>query len=400
MLHLLTFSTVDFVGLYANPALGRADLLGKRVGGWPDPESLSSSRPDLIDHGVEEAGPRAEAPGHRFHHEVAHRLAYLEAYGRRALQEKIDQRPDFVLVSPQVNPIGLLVDVWPPETRAVLCTYDVESVRMERLHRAGLTSRPEEELTAAVRFERANLQAYDGIVAVSDQDRAEFAARYGIDPRRLAVVENGVDTGFFAFHERKTVDRPLVAYVGSLGYPPNRDAALRLLRHIMPLVRREVPQAGALVVGKGMDDEVRRAADPRWDEAIGPVEDVRPYLERASVVCVPLRTGSGTKYKVLEAMSAGVPVVCSPVAAEGLALETGAHAIVQASDADLARGVVAVLGSAVGRRIARRARAFVERRHSWPRVMAGLADWLKYIHALPPARRRQAEPLPGASRMR
>jgi glycosyltransferase involved in cell wall biosynthesis len=370
--HLLGLSAVDFVGLYPNPERGRPDVLRDRVGGWPDPEALSSARPDLVGPLGTAAGDPAGVPAGDFHHEVAHRLAYLDAYGRRALQDRLDQGPDFLFVSPQVNPIALLVEV-PAATRAVLCTYDVEAVRMERF---------ESEVEAAARFERANLARYDGVVAVSELDRRELAARYALPPDRIAVVENGVDTSYFAFHERSPGERPLVAYVGSLGYPPNREAALRLLRQVLPLVRETVPGAGALVVGQGIDDELRAAADPRFDEVVGPVDDVRPHLERAAVACVPLRSGSGTKFKVLEAMSAGLPVVCSPVAAEGLALEAGTHAWVGRSDEELARGVGALLRPTVeSRRMAQRARAVVEARHAWPRVLEGLAPWLADLRA-------------------
>jgi glycosyltransferase involved in cell wall biosynthesis len=223
---------------------------------------------------------------------------------------------------------------------------------------------------------------------VSDGDRRELVARYGLDPGRVAVAENGVDTGHFTFHRRPPGGRPLVAYVGSLGYAPNKEAALRLLRDIMPLVRHEVPDAGALVVGQGADDELRAAADPGRDEVTGPVDDVRPYLERAAVACVPLRAGSGTKYKVLEAMSAGVPLVCSPVAAGGLSFQHGEHAWVADSDTELARAVTVLLRGNGAAPLAGRARAWVEARHAWPRVLAGLADWLAELRVRPAVRRR------------
>jgi hypothetical protein len=108
--HLLTFSTVDFVGLYPNPARGRPDILADRVGGWKDPASLAAARPDLV-RPLAFPGDGWAAAASAFHHEVAHRLEYLETYGRRALQDRVDGRPDFLLLSPQVNPMALRVEV-------------------------------------------------------------------------------------------------------------------------------------------------------------------------------------------------------------------------------------------------------------------------------------------------
>jgi len=121
----------------------------------------------------------------------------------------------------------------------------------------------------------------------------------------------------------------------------------------------------------------------------GPVADVRPYLAMASVACIPLVVGSGTKYKVLEAMSAGVPVVCTPVAAEGMHLEHRDHVWIAHSNNALADAVCHLLGAPDGAaRMAQQARNLVVDRYSWERTLDGLDDWLERLRQLP---RRVAE---------
>ena len=116
----------------------------------------------------------------------------------------------------------------------------------------------------------------------------------------------------------------------------------------------------------------------------GLVEDVRPYLASASLLCVPLLAGSGTKYKVLEAMAAGLPVVASPLAAEGLDVASEHHLLVGESDAQLADAVQRILKDPVlARRLAEQGQSFVEGRHTWDIALSGLSDWLAELASLP-----------------
>src|SRR6202007_1921099 len=128
-----------------------------------------------------------------------------------------------------------------------------------------------------------------------------------------------------------------------LTYLPNQQAAWRLIRQIMPIVRQRYPHACLWVVGQRPDAALLAESDGIRVVVTGKVDDVRPYLAQASVACVPLISGSGTKYKVLEALSAGVPMVCSPLAIEGLELEDGRHVLLGRSDAEMAAAIAQLL---------------------------------------------------------
>src|SRR5206468_215326 len=111
----------------------------------------------------------------------------------------------------------------------------------------------------------------------------------------------------------------------AMEYPPNTDAALYLIEEILPLVQRTVPAAQALIVGRDPPARLRSAGQRPGVTVTGFVDDVRPYLERATVFAAPLRFGAGIQNKVLEAMAMEVPVVASPLAADGLRTEDGAQ---------------------------------------------------------------------------
>jgi glycosyltransferase involved in cell wall biosynthesis len=157
------------------------------------------------------------------------------------------------------------------------------------------------------------------VVFISGRDRE---AVMGGAPRAV-VIPNGVDFDYWR-RPQDTEPTKTIVFTGVLDYRPNADAALHLIRRIAPIVRRSVPDVEIVIAGRNpMRDLVAEASCwPRVTVA-GSVQDLRPYLARAAVFLAPLRFASGMQNKLLEAMSMEVPVVTTPVAADGLRLENG-----------------------------------------------------------------------------
>lgn len=387
---LLENYRLRYFSVWDGPIQGREDPLRPRLDHWrtPNADERVLTRPGKIaqilqrlrSSGWPVIGPRLPADV------AAHSWAVraLAPALRRAIAA---EEPDLILVSPQVNPVGRLLDSLPTQTRMILGTYDVEAVRVQRFAAAsrGL-KRIALQLDArrSEVFERENLARFDGIIAVSEVDAAIYRSRYGVLPERLVVIENGVDPAYFGFARRDVFPPPpTVVFAAAMGYPPNEDAAWRLVRHIMPRVRRSRAARLALV-GQQPADGLRREHDGEQTIVTGEVEDVRAHLAEASVACVPLRFGSGTKIKVLEAMSAGVPVVCSTVAAEGLGIVHEEHALVADSDEALAANITRVLGDrALAARLSATGRSLIEARYAWDRCLSPLLPWLDHIRSLP-----------------
>src|SRR5262245_5310150 len=149
---------------------------------------------------------------------------------------------------------------------------------------------------------------------------------------RATVVPNGVDTVFWRRTSRERGTNT-VAFTGAMDYPPNTDAALYLVEEVLPLVQRAIPEARALLVGRDPTPRLARAGQRPGVTVTGFVDDVRPYLEQATVFAAPLRFGAGIQNKVLEALAMELPVVASPLAADGLRTEDG-----QTPPAQIAQG--------------------------------------------------------------
>jgi glycosyltransferase involved in cell wall biosynthesis len=329
-------------------------------------------------------------PGSKYHFESSMHLkslqAYVATYVRRFLRE---HKPQFLVVSPQSNGLALLLEDDIGETRTIMASYDVEAVRLERL---ALASTGHTRINAniqarrAAQFEADNLVRYDGVIAVSELDRQVFIQRYKLDPQRVAVVENGVDTDYFAFHDRQKTKAPAVVFVATMGYEPNHLAAMRLVDSIMPLVWKQVPEAQVWIVGQGPRPELLSRSDGKRVFVTGSVDSVRGYLSNAQVMCAPLTAGSGTKYKVLEALSAGVPSVCTALAIEGLEIIPDQHVKVADDNAGIAQQIAELIqnpGEAA--RLAANGRKLVQEKYAWSVALQTLRPWLEKIAQMPKA---------------
>ena len=192
----------------------------------------------------------------------------------------------------------------------------------------------------------------------------------------VRVVPNGVDLAGFAYVEDRRPAARLV-FAGNLGYFPNVDAAVFLVRDVFPRVRAAVPGAELRLVGARPTRRVRALARRAGVSLAASVPAVAPELAAATVAVAPLRAGSRLQNEVLEAMAAGTPVVATAHAVAGLALGAGEEVLVADDAAGLAAAAVALLRDpARARAQARAARALVERRYRWEDSAAGVeAAW-------------------------
>lgn len=167
------------------------------------------------------------------------------------------------------------------------------------------------------RAERLMMQQAQHLLFATLRDREVLIG----DSARATVIPNGVDTQYW---QRSTAQRGAqqVVFTGAMDYPPNADAAQHLINDVMPLVWRDHPQAKALIVGRDPLPRLKAQAS-NLVEVTGFVDDMRPYLDQATVFAAPLRFGAGIQNKLLEALAMELPVVATPLASDGLRTERG-----------------------------------------------------------------------------
>lgn len=203
-------------------------------------------------------------------------------------------------------------------------------------------------------------------VATTSDDDAEVFERWGA--RHVVVVPNGVDTKAIA-HQAPPTGAEL-AYVGQYGYRPNVLAARELVEDILP----RVPGATARLIGRDPGPEVERLAGPAVT-VTGEVADPIVELRRARVLVVPLRSGGGTRLKVLEALAAGTPVVSTPFGVAGLGLRDGEHVLIGETAEELAGLATRVVADdALAAALSEQGRALVDASYDWSIVARPLVE--------------------------
>ncbi len=137
-----------------------------------------------------------------------------------------------------------------------------------------------------------------------------------------------------------------VLFVGGFDHTPNVDAALWLVRDIMPLVWERAPDTCAMIVGNAPPAEVRALAGDRV-LVTGFVPTIDPYFARARASVSPLRYGAGVKGKIVSALQAGVPVVTTGCGNEGIQLQHGVEALVGETEQEIADAILRLLDDPV-----------------------------------------------------
>lgn len=234
-----------------------------------------------------------------------------------------------------------------------------------------------------LRYERQMLARFDGVLAVSESDSRTFARLYPDAIRGpVHVVATGVDTDYYTPGScadpaaSSTKNRSMV-FTGSMDWLPNEDAMLFFCREILPLIRREEPDATLSIVGRAPTPAVSALARQHGVTVTGTVDDVRPYVRDAAVYLVPLRIGGGTRLKIFEAMAMAKAVVSTKIGAEGLPITHDEHVWIADGPQEFARAVVTLLRDAdLQRRLADAARALVLERYDWSAVAGQLEDAL------------------------
>ena len=221
--------------------------------------------------------------------------------------------------------------------------------------------------------ERAVCQRMDVTLVCSDEDAALFGDLAPGASR--AVVPNGVDTSFFADSGTTQEEPGNLVFVGTMGYFPNEEGARFFCREVMPLLQNGELSPRVYLVGKDPPASVRALDDGRSIIVTGRVEDVRPYVERAQVFVVPLRTGSGTRLKILEAFSMGKAVVSTSVGAEGIPARNGKEILLADDPETFAIQVQRLLESSELRQeLGRAAHELVKETYDWTSISRQLLE--------------------------
>jgi len=225
------------------------------------------------------------------------------------------------------------------------------------------------------RYERWLLGQFDRILVTSSVDKSAFESMRNTDKAQpeISVIPNGVDLDYF--HPPGSISREPATLVlsGKMSYHANVAMAMHLVSDILPIIWSQSPEVKLWIVGKDPPRSIRRLAHNPAIQVTGTVDDIRPYLQNATISVAPITYGAGIQNKVLEAMACGTPVIATSQAVSALSICPDRDALIADEPRKFAQSILDLLNNPNRQsEIGQAGRRYVEENHRWTDITSKL----------------------------
>lgn len=255
--------------------------------------------------------------------------------------------------------------------KCVLDHHNIESLIVQRIGKSAGSSLV--KLYAGVEWPK--LRDYelnicrncDMVLTVSHEDKATLL---NMDRAltNVSCVPIGVDVEYFRPVFRDTGSKNILS-VGTMYWPPNVDAMTYFSGEVFPLVLKQIPECTLTIAGQRPTASIKALAEHPSITVTGYVEDDRKLAKNCGVFIAPLRSGSGVRVKILNALAMGLPVVSTSVGAEGLEVRDGEHLLIADTARDFADAVIRVMNDReLAINLSENGRKLVCDKYSWSTV--------------------------------
>ena len=225
----------------------------------------------------------------------------------------------------------------------------------------------EREWRVLARSEAKVCRQFDRVITVTAEDRSALERLIGGECGPISVIPICVDTTatpLVRCDRRSTT----LLLLGTMYWPPNVEGALWFAREVFPLVKQGAAAARLAIVGKRPPRSVARLRSDPAIEVAGYVADPLPYVRESCAFIVPVRAGGGMRVKILDAWMWGIPVVSTPIGAEGICVRSGENILIADGAGSLADAIMRLLTDReLWARLSANGRAWVEERYDWRR---------------------------------
>ena len=233
------------------------------------------------------------------------------------------------------------------------------------------------ELERTRKMEGKLLGYFDHVLVTSPLDKKALLslAKNGVEPAPISVLSNGVDQDFFS--PNPDIDREVetLIFSGKMSYHANISMVRYLVSEIMPRIWRKHPNTHLYIVGKDPTSDIKDLGKNPLITVTGTVDDIRPFLWRATVSVAPLLYGAGIQNKILEAMATGTPVVTTSRAVSALEAQVGKDVLVGDSSDEFSQAVVRLLeNQKLQQGVGDAGASYVKTHHSWLPIASQLVS--------------------------
>lgn len=208
-------------------------------------------------------------------------------------------------------------------------------------------------------------EKFDRCVTATDHEKNKLKSY--LPNLNISVIPYGADLDYFKPMNIEQ-DFPSLIFVGNMSTQVNKSAIIYFYTEIYPLIKDEIPNIKLYIVGKDPSEEILKLTS--YDVIVtGYVEDVRPYMARASVVILPIIKSVGIKTRVFDVMAMGKPLVSTSIGARGINVLPEENIIIADDPKEFARLVIELLNNDHLRQmISSNARKFIESNYSWEKM--------------------------------
>lgn len=304
-------------------------------------------------------------------------INWLRAREFSSFLSRVVKENEFDLV--HVDTISL--DIYRPLLGDIPCVLDHHNIESHMLLRR---SKQEKSLVKKTyfyqegirleKFERKVCPKYTGHITCSDVDTARLET---LTPgSSIKTIPNGVDTAYFRPKGLSQEPKTLI-FVGTMGWYPNIEAVNYVCDEIMPILRERSSGIKFRIIGANPPESIRKLAETYDDiEVLGFVDDVRDYIERASVYVCPIMDGGGTKLKILDALAMKKAIVAHSIACEGINVTDGVNVLLADTGEEYATAILRLLQNDTLRRdLGQEARTLAVEQYDYASIGSSLSAY-------------------------
>ncbi len=223
-----------------------------------------------------------------------------------------------------------------------------------------------DEIKKTILLEKKACKIADFITTVSNLDKKRLV-NIGVDKDKIRVVKNGVDTEQIKFVGPNFNEKNII-FLGHLFYSPNLEALEIIANEIIPRVKKSVNNVKFTVVGH-FPKRILKMYRNKEINFTGPLDNLNSIFNKATIAIAPLISGSGTRLKILNYLSAGIPTISTSKGAEGLGLSHNKNIIINDDWDSFSESVINLINDqGKSKRISANGRLFVEKNHSWSKI--------------------------------
>ena len=199
-----------------------------------------------------------------------------------------------------------------------------------------------------------------------------------IESDKVHVMGNGLDTSvFYPPKVKQPNPAPVFLFTGVMDYKPNEDAVIWFVNTYWPSIITQHPNARFIIAGMNPGSDITQLAHDKSIEVTGFVEDILPYYHQADIFVAPFRLARGVQNKVLQAFACALPVISTPMGAEGILCQADQNILIAANSEEfIAQANLLIAQPKLAKSIGQNALQIIQNHYSWPSQLQPLVNLL------------------------